>query len=53
VSTVKKIVRRAIAWEVDPLREQVVRLQQAALRSAETTDARLDDLESHPDDETP
>ena len=45
VSTVKKLIRRLIAWEVDPLREQIVRLQQASLRSAETTDARLESLD--------
>lgn len=44
VSTVKKLIRRVIAWEVDPLREQLVRLQKASLQAAETTDARLDDL---------
>jgi hypothetical protein len=42
VSTVKKAIRRVIAWEVDPLREQLVRLQQASLQAAETADARLD-----------
>lgn len=44
VSTVKKLIRRVIAWEIDPLREQLVRLQKASLQAAETTDARLDDL---------
>lgn len=44
VSTVKKLIRRVIAWEVDPLREQLVRLQKASLQAAETTDARLDEL---------
>lgn len=42
VSTVKKLIRRVIAWEVDPLREQIVRLQKASLQAAETTDARLE-----------
>lgn len=44
VSTVKKVIRRVIAWEVDPLREQLVRLQKASLQAAETTDARLEEL---------
>lgn len=44
VSTVKKLIRRVIAWEVDPLREQLVRLQKASLQAAETTDARLEEL---------
>ena len=55
VSTVKKLIRRVIAWEVDPLREQLVRLQKASLQAAETTDARLeelsDELDGEPDDE--
>lgn len=42
VSTIKRLVRRVIAWEVDPLREQMVDLQKAATQAAETTDARLD-----------
>jgi glycosyltransferase involved in cell wall biosynthesis len=45
VSTVKRLIRRVIAWEVDPLREQLVRLQQASLQAAETTDARLDEVD--------
>lgn len=45
VSTVKRLIRRVIAWEVDPLREQLVDLQKAATQAAETTDARLDDLD--------
>lgn len=49
VSTVKKAIRRVIAWEVDPLREQLVRLQQASLQAAETADARLD-AQEHQDD---
>ena len=44
MSTVKKVIRRVIAWEVDPLREQLVRLQKASLQAAETTDARLEEL---------
>ena len=44
VATVKKVIRRVIAWEVDPLREQLVRLQKASLQAAETTDARLEEL---------
>lgn len=50
VSTVKKLIRRVIAWEVDPLREQLVRLQKASLQAAETTDARLDELAGEVDD---
>ena len=49
VSTLKRLIRRVIAWEVDPLREQIVRLQKAAVTSAETTDRRIDELESGPD----
>lgn len=45
VSTVKKLIRRVIAWEVDPLRDQVTRLHDAALLAAETTDARLEHVE--------
>lgn len=44
VSTVKRLIRRVIAWEVDPLREQLVDLQRAATQAAETTDARLDEV---------
>jgi hypothetical protein len=44
VSTVKRLIRRVIAWEVDPLREQLVDLQKAAVKAAETTDARLDEV---------
>lgn len=50
VSTIKKLIRRVIAWEVDPLREQLVRLQKASLQAAETTDARLDELTVELDD---
>jgi glycosyltransferase involved in cell wall biosynthesis len=52
VSTVKKLIRRVIAWEVDPLRDQVVRLQDAALKAAETTEARLEHVEHELDDPT-
>jgi len=45
VSTVKKVIRRVIGWEIDPLREQVIRLQQATLQAAETTEARLEAVE--------
>ncbi|MCU1358652.1 MAG: glycosyltransferase [Acidimicrobiales bacterium] len=45
VSTVKKLIRRVIAWEVDPLRDQVTRLHEAAIQAAETTDARLEHVE--------
>jgi hypothetical protein len=51
VSTVKKLIRRVIAWEVDPLREQLVRLQKASLQAAETTDARLEELTDELTDE--
>ncbi len=54
VSTIKRLIRRVIAWEVDPLREQLVDLQRATTQAAETADARLDevtdeleDLEGH------
>ena len=49
VSTVKKLIRRVIAWEVDPLREQLVRLQKASLQAAETTDARIEEIQAGPD----
>ncbi|MCB0971942.1 MAG: glycosyltransferase family 4 protein, partial [Acidimicrobiales bacterium] len=42
VSTLKRLIRRVIAWEVDPLREQLVDLQKATTQAAETADARLD-----------
>ncbi len=45
VSTIKRLIRRLIAWEVDPLREQLVDLQRAATQAAETTDARLDEVD--------
>jgi glycosyltransferase involved in cell wall biosynthesis len=45
VSTIKKLIRRLIAWEVDPLRDQVTRLHEASIKAAETTDARLDELD--------
>jgi glycosyltransferase involved in cell wall biosynthesis len=44
VSTVKRLIRRVIAWEVDPLREQLIDLQRASVKAAETTDARLDEV---------
>lgn len=44
VSTVKRLIRRVIAWEVDPLREQLVDLQRASVKAAETADARLDEV---------
>lgn len=44
VSAVKKVIRRVIAWEVDPLRDQLLQLQLAAIQSAEATDARIEDL---------
>ena len=44
VSTVKRLIRRVIAWEVDPLREQLVDLQKATTRAAETADARIDEI---------
>jgi glycosyltransferase involved in cell wall biosynthesis len=49
VSTVKRLIRRVIAWEVDPLREQIVDLQKAATQAAETADARLDEVETELD----
>ncbi len=49
----KKLIRRVIAWEVDPLREQLVRLQKASLQAAETTDARLEELADELDAELP
>jgi glycosyltransferase involved in cell wall biosynthesis len=51
VSTVKKLIRRIIAWEVDPLRDQVTRLHEASLKAAETTEARLEQVEHDLDDE--
>ena len=54
VSTVKKLIRRVIAWEVDPLREQLADLQKAATQSAENAEARLEEVEvelEHPDHE--
>jgi hypothetical protein len=44
VSTVKRLIRRVIAWEVDPLREQLIDLQKASVKAAETADARLDEV---------
>jgi glycosyltransferase involved in cell wall biosynthesis len=44
VSTVKRLIRRVIAWEVDPLREQLIDLQRASVKAAETADARLDEV---------
>lgn len=44
VSTLKRLIRRVIAWEVDPLREQLVHLQQASVQAAETADARIDEV---------
>jgi hypothetical protein len=38
VSTVKRIIRRLTAWEVDPLVEQVNRLRDALIESAERHD---------------
>jgi len=35
VSTVKKLIRRLIAWELDPLRDQLGRLQIATLEAVE------------------
>ncbi len=53
VSTVKKLIRRLIAWEVDPLREQLADLQRATTQAAENADLRLDEVEVelHDDDE--
>ena len=53
VSTVKRLIRRVIAWEVDPLRQQLVDLQQASVKAAETTDARLDEIADDPDHRPP
>ncbi len=50
VSTVKKLIRRVIAWEVDPLRQQLVDLQQASVKAAETADARIDEVADDLDD---
>lgn len=50
VSTVKKLIRRVIAWEVDPLRQQLVDLQQASVKAAETADARIDEVADELDD---
>ena len=50
VSTVKRLIRRVIAWEVDPLREQLIDLQKASVKSAETADARLDEVETELED---
>jgi glycosyltransferase involved in cell wall biosynthesis len=53
VSTVKRLIRRVIAWEVDPLREQLIDLQRAAVKAAETTDARLDEVAEELDPRSP
>ena len=45
VGLFKTLVRRIIGWELDPLRHHLVEVQQAALQSAETTDAHLAHLE--------
>ena len=50
MSTVKRLIRRVIAWEVDPLREQLMDLQRASVQAAETADARIDDALGEPDD---
>jgi glycosyltransferase involved in cell wall biosynthesis len=50
VSTLKRLVRRVIAWEVDPLREQLADLQKAALQAAEAADARIDEVEGELDE---
>ena len=50
VSTVKRLIRRVIAWEVDPLRQQLVELQQASVKAAETADARIDEVAEELDD---
>ncbi len=53
VSTVKRLIRRVIAWEVDPLREQLMDLQRASVKAAETADARIDDALGELDDRPP
>jgi glycosyltransferase involved in cell wall biosynthesis len=45
VGLFKTVVRRIIGWELDPLRHHLVEVQQAALQSAETTDAHLAQLD--------
>ncbi len=45
VSTVKKLIRRLIAWEVDPLREQLADLQRATTQAAENADLRIEEVE--------
>ncbi len=50
VSTLKRLIRRVIAWEVDPLREQLIDLQKATTQAAETADARIDEVETELDD---
>jgi glycosyltransferase involved in cell wall biosynthesis len=50
VSTMKRLIRRVIAWEVDPLREQLVDLQRATTQAAETADARIDEVEGELED---
>ncbi|MCB0978810.1 MAG: glycosyltransferase family 4 protein [Acidimicrobiales bacterium] len=45
VSTVKKLIRRVIGWELDPIREQVSRIQRATVESVDVLDARVDELE--------
>lgn len=45
VSTIKKAIRRLIAWEVDPLREQLADLQRATTQAAENADLRIEEVE--------
>ena len=45
MSTVKKLIRRLIAWEVDPLREQLADLQRATTQAAENADLRIEEVE--------
>ena len=51
MSTAKKLIRRLIAWEVDPLREQLADLQRAATQAAENADLRLEEVEVELDQE--
>lgn len=45
VSSAKRLVRRALGWEIDPIRDQVRRLHQASILTAEAQEKRLARIE--------
>lgn len=51
VSSAKRLMRRALGWEIDPIRDQVRRLHQASILTAEAQEKRLAQIEAEaPDD---